>query len=97
MAETYFYPPLKDYEQTRDLVLEALEEHALIDEMISKVEHVAYDTEEWTAKFIVLKELIEHHVKAEEDALFPKVHQVMQQEELEEIGKNMLELKAKYK
>ena len=33
------------------------------------------DTEEWTAKFTVLKENIEHHVEEEDGELFKKARQ----------------------
>jgi len=45
--------------------------------------------ERFEARATTLKELIEHHVKEEEDDLFPKVEKALGKEKLEELGATM--------
>jgi hemerythrin-like domain-containing protein len=53
------------------------------------------DEEQWTAKFTVLKEQIERHVKEEEDEMFPKARKVLSEEEAETLGARLEEAKEK--
>jgi hemerythrin superfamily protein len=53
------------------------------------------DSEEWTARFSVLKENVEHHVEEEEGEMFPKVKKVLSKEDQETLGTRMEEAKAK--
>lgn len=97
VEEIIFYPPLKEYKATHDLIFEAYEEHGLVDVVIAQMEKVAYDSDQWTAKMTVLKELVEHHVDDEEDELFPKVRKVLKKAVLENMGKEMKRLKQELK
>jgi hypothetical protein len=42
----------------------------------------------------VLKELIEHHAGEEEDEMFPRAQRLMEEAQLEELGRQMSERKA---
>jgi len=55
IEETIFYPALKDTDETRDITLEAFEEHKLVKTLLGELESLGKDKEEWTAKFTVLK------------------------------------------
>ena len=55
------------------------------------------DAEEWTAKFKVLKENVEHHVEEEEGEMFKKARKVLSQEEIDELGARLEEAKGKQK
>ncbi len=44
------------------------------------------DDETYDAKVTVLKELVEHHVKEEEEELFPKCREAVNREVLQEVG-----------
>src|SRR3982751_412614 len=72
VEEQIFYPALEEAEETRDITLEAYEEHRLVKQLLRELEAAPKDTEEWTAKFTVLKENIEHHVEEEEGEMFTK-------------------------
>ncbi len=97
IEETIFYPVLKEAEESRDITLEAFEEHRLVKQLLSELDTEAKDDETWTAKFTVLKENIEHHVEEEEGELFKKARKVLSQEEIEELGARMEEAKSKQK
>lgn len=45
--------------------------------------------EQWTARFTVLKENVEHHVEEEEGDMFPKALKVLSEEQAEILGTRM--------
>ena len=95
IEEEMFYPALKESEETRDITLEAYEEHRLVKQLLGELEAEPKDTEEWTAKFTVLKENIEHHVEEEEGEMFKKAQRVLSKEEIEALGERLLEAKQR--
>lgn len=97
IEETIFYPVLEKAEESRDITLEAFEEHRIVKQLLNELEAEAKDDETWTAKFTVLKENIEHHVEEEEGELFKKARRVLSKEEIEELGTRMEEAKGKRK
>ena len=97
IEEEIFYPALEDSEETRDVTLEAYEEHNLVKQLLSELEAAPKDTEEWTAKFTVLKENIEHHVEEEEGEMFKKARTVLSEDEIEALGDRLQEAKKQNK
>ena len=93
IEEEIFYPALKAHPKARDIVLEGLEEHHVVDEIMGELGQTDVTDETWAAKFKVMKENIEHHIKEEEGEMFPKARQVFDKDELEALGARMLELK----
>jgi hemerythrin-like domain-containing protein len=53
----------------------------------------AVSDEKWGAKFKVLKENIEHHIKEEEGPMFRTARGVMSRDELRALGSQMAEMK----
>ena len=97
IEEEIFYPALEDSEETRDVTLEAYEEHNLVKKLLAELEAAPKDTEEWTAKFTVLKENIEHHVEEEEGEMFKKAQKVLSKDEIETLGDRLQEAKSQNK
>jgi hypothetical protein len=97
VEETYFYPALKDVSETKEITLEAYEEHRVVKILLEELEDLDKDAEEWGAKFKVLKENVEHHVEEEEDELFKKAQKVLTAEQAESIGAEIATEKAKQK
>ena len=97
IEEQIFYPALEGADETRDITLEAYEEHRLVKQLLSELEMEPKNTEEWTAKFTVLKENIEHHVEEEEDEMFKKARQVLNKEEIEMLGQRVEQAKGENK
>jgi len=89
IEEEIFYPALKEHPKTKEIALEGYEEHHVVDTVMAEIEGVAYDDEKWGAKFTVMKENLEHHIEEEEDDMFKKARQVMDEAELEELGERM--------
>lgn len=97
IEETILYPVLEKANPTHDITLEAYEEHRLVKQLLSELESDPKDSDEWTAKFTVLKENIEHHVEEEEGEMFKKARKVLSEDELETLGERMEEAKGKQK
>lgn len=97
IEEQVFYPALKEAKETRDITLEAYEEHNLVKQLLAELAAEPKDDEKWTAKFTVLKENVEHHVEEEEDEMFKKARKVLSKEQAEELGERMEEAKRKGK
>ena len=93
IEETIFYTALEEAKETRDITLEAFEEHRLVKQLLGELEELSKDEEEWTAKFSVLKENVEHHVEDEEGEMFPKARKVLSEEQAEELGTRLEEAK----
>jgi hemerythrin-like domain-containing protein len=89
IEEEIFYPALKEHPKAKDLVLEAYEEHHVVDMVMAEIGGVPYEDETWGAKFTVMKENVEHHIEEEEDEMFAQARQVFSSEELGELGERM--------
>ena len=89
IEEEIFYPALKEHPKAKEIVLEAYEEHNVVDMVMAEIEGVAFDDERWGAKLTVMKENIEHHIEEEEGEMFKQARQVFERKELEELGDRM--------
>ena len=72
VEEEIFYPAFKAALRDKELVPEATVEHASLKELISQVEGREPDGEMFDAKIKVLSEYVKHHVKEEQNEMFPK-------------------------
>ncbi|MEP6719466.1 MAG: hemerythrin domain-containing protein [bacterium] len=97
IEETIFYPTLEKADETHDITLEAFEEHKVVKTLLGELESLGKDQEEWTAKFTVLKENIEHHVEEEEGEMFTKARKVLSESEAEDLGSRMEKAKGEQK
>ena len=73
IEEEVFYPAAREGLEEQDLLDEAEVEHASAKDLIAQIEGMEAGDELYDAKVKVLGEYIDHHVKEEEDELFPKV------------------------
>ena len=89
IEETIFYPALEKANETRDLTLEAYEEHRVVKDLLSKLDTAGSVSDEWEAQLKVLRENVEHHVDEEENELFDKANDVLTGEEAERLGERM--------
>jgi hemerythrin-like domain-containing protein len=89
IEETIFYPALEEPKQTRELTLEAYEEHDVVKKLLQELSRAKSPTDEWEAQAKVLQENVEHHVEEEENELFKKAKAVLSQDEIETLGEQM--------
>jgi hypothetical protein len=94
IEEKILYPALKVHPEARDIVLEGFQEHHVADLILKELHQVARDDEQWGAKFKVLKENIEHHIREEEGPMFRTARGVMSREDLQELGARMAKMKS---
>jgi len=74
IEEEIFYPATREFlPKEKDLLDEAEVEHASAKELIAQIEAGGPGTALWEAKVTVLGEYIKHHVKEEQNEMFPKV------------------------
>jgi len=73
IEEEIFYPAVRDAIEETDLLDEAEVEHASAKDLIGQIEAMTPGEELYDAKVTVLGEYVNHHVKEEQDEIFPKV------------------------
>jgi hemerythrin-like domain-containing protein len=93
IEEEIFYPALKQHAEAKEIVLEAYEEHDVVDTIMGEIERTPVEDERWAAKFKVMKENLEHHIEEEEGEMFKHARDVFDRETLEELGRQMKERK----
>ena len=94
IEETIFYPALEQHEELADMVAEALEEHQQVKVLLEEIEEAGADSHDFGAKLQELMENVEHHVKEEEGEMFSKVREVFDENELEELGSQLVSAKG---
>ncbi len=88
VEEQHFYPLARERlgGEGKHLVLESFEEHHLVKVLLKELATLSADDERYEAKVTVLKEVVMHHVKEEEEEIFPKVAKATSREELADLG-----------
>jgi len=72
VEEEIFYPAVKAALKDKEMVPEATVEHATLKELIAQVKDKTPDGEMFDAKIKVMSEYVKHHVKEEQNEMFPK-------------------------
>ena len=89
VEEEFFYPWLRENldEDDMEMLEEAQVEHNGAKDLIAQIESAGDIDATYDAKVKVLSEYIKHHVKEEENEIFPEVSS--QKDELDELGQEM--------
>jgi hemerythrin superfamily protein len=94
IEEELLYPAAKEAlegEEEADLVNEAEVEHASAKDLIARIEGMASDDERFKATVTVLGEYVKHHVKEEENELFPQLRKT--ELDLKDLGARLADRK----
>ncbi len=97
LEESMFYPLLRDRaEEDEELVdvFEAFTEHDVVKHLISLLNGRQKNAALFKAELQVLGENVKHHVREEESTIFTLARELLDEEELEEIGKRAEAKKA---
>ncbi|SET49307.1 hemerythrin domain-containing protein [Stigmatella erecta] len=87
IEEQVFYPAVRAKAgKLEPQVLEALEEHHVAKWLLSELDSLPPEAERFDAKVSVLMESIRHHVKEEEEELFPQVRKAFSPRELRDMA-----------
>ena len=91
IEEEIFYPQARKATKDNDLIDESLVEHATVKHLISEIEEMGVGDELYDAKITVLGEMVKHHIREEEEELFPELESAKL--DLEALGKELSERK----
>jgi len=83
-----FYPACEKGMGMTDLLGEALVEHGVVEFSLYQADQARKD-KDFSFKCQVLSEIVEHHVKEEEEDFFPKVQKALGKEKLLALGAQM--------
>ena len=87
LEETIFYPAMEEHEELQDMVLESLEEHKQVKTILKDLSKLASTSERFKPKLKVLMDDVVHHAEEEEEGkMFPKIREVIDDSELDELG-----------
>lgn len=91
--EKAFYPQFRQQRETHDLVEEGYSEHDHVKKMLKKIDAMPVDSDDWMDAIRDLKEAVEHHVKEEENELFPKIRKMIEKDRAEELAEQVQQAK----
>jgi iron-sulfur cluster repair protein YtfE (RIC family) len=94
VEEELFYPKL-ERGKDKEMILEAYEEHHLVDNILAELEETAPNDEHFKAKLTVLQENLKHHIKEEETEIFPEARRKLGEKKLEQLGEEISKMKEK--
>jgi hemerythrin-like domain-containing protein len=92
LEEEIFYPAFKDAvarKKDKTLFYEAKEEHNAAKKVLHDLTRTDVASVAFSGKAKVLCELIEHHIKEEEDEMFPVAREVFSNDELSSLEEKM--------
>jgi hemerythrin-like domain-containing protein len=88
LEEEIFYPAVREAIDDEDIMNEASVEHETAKMLIEQLENMEADDPNYFATFTVLGEYVMHHVKEEEDEMFPQAKKAKELD-LESLGEQM--------
>lgn len=95
VEEEIFYPALRKALEDDDLIDEAVVEHISAKQLIAELETMEPGDDLYDAKFTVLGEYVKHHVKEEQNEIFPKAKKSKM--DLKQLGQEIAERKEQMK
>jgi len=79
--ERVWYVALQEAEGTQELVEEALDDHALVQNLLDELAALCMDEETWNEKLEVLEEHVKGHVEEEEGDIFDAAYRLFSAEQ----------------
>lgn len=95
--EAVLVPKLKENKETREMGLEILEEHHVLERLLDELKTLSVDDETWIIKFGVMKEIMEHHLEEEETEISKEAHKQFDQKTLDALGEEFEKEEKKQK
>ena len=94
IEETIFYPALENFDELRDMVEKAWDEHAEITALLKGLEELGVDSDAFAEDLTALIETVELHVEDEEEELFPSVREIIAASALEDLAEQLAAAKG---
>jgi hemerythrin superfamily protein len=95
VEEKIFYPEMKKHDGTKELVGDALEEHGEVKQMLQEIGQLSAEDDQWSEMINELKMAVQHHVREEEDQMFPAARNQLDSGRIDELGRQIEEMKPK--
>jgi len=92
--ELVLYPQALNCEDTVELIDKGHKEHTKGDQMVLAIKSLSPESPEFKQKVSELQEFMLNHLDEEENELFPKVRQCLNDETLEQLGTQLTETKS---
>ena len=86
-------PAIAKFKELEPLLKDAYTEHANAKLEMGKIANTPSSTPQWRTEVSKLHKDILHHVKDEEEKMFPQVRKVMNEQQLEELGQELSKAK----
>lgn len=83
--EKVLYARLADEEESRDLIVEAKDEHQEAEQLLKELLSTETHAPEWIQTLKKLRDAVAHHVQEEEDETFVKAESTIAPEEMDEL------------
>ncbi len=93
LEEDLLLSKLHTKKEIKDDSLESQEEHVLLNQALLGLADFPKDNERWMIKFKVFEEILDHHLKEEEESLFPEAEKILDKKLQTELGSRFTELK----
>jgi hemerythrin superfamily protein len=94
VEEKYFYPALQQFAEARDLIEEALEEHADIRATLEELDQGDKEDDAWADELSELQQDVVHHVEEEENSILPLAAELLDAAQVEAIALDVQKEKA---
>ena len=92
--EQVLYPESGNFEDTAQLTDKGQQEHDKGDQMVVEIKSISPNEPEFKEKVRELQEFMLNHLDEEENELFPRVRQCMNDEKLEQLATELQKTKA---
>jgi len=90
LEEEIFYPGVRRAE-TDDTVGDALEDHETVETLLANIEETGVAHQSFFSKLTALRDDVQAHVRMEETELFPQVRELLGEDELRTLGRDLLD------
>lgn len=99
MEQSVWYPQIQINAEVKNTIEHLIAEEKSAAKTVNAIKNLSdiKEDDKWLETFMKLKKDVEHHADEEETALFPKVARLIDEKELERIGKEMYDFKQEYK
>ena len=95
IEEDIFYPWIENLLGLKEFVEQSFEEHAGFEAILQEISEMRANKDDWLEKIDELKDVVQRHVRMEEDKMFPPARKELDESRAEELGRQILEMKQK--
>lgn len=95
VEEKIVYPDFQKHSGVKQFIGEAVEEHGEVKKMLTQLGRMEPGAADWSKRIAELKAAVQHHVKEEEQQMFPAARKEVRQEEADDLARRVQEMKQK--